>query len=176
MQKINTVLKLVEHMNWADSKLWQSVYYTESAKIDERIRELMYHIHIVQHVYYLNLSGKAVTVPEVIEFRSLQNIAEWGFKTNQKILSLVSLMDEVELGMNMKNLWFERIEKELGKPPADTTAEESIIQVVSHSTYHRAQVNTRLHELTGAPAKIDFITWIWLGKPKSEWDNILHNL
>ena len=42
-----------------------------------------------------------------------------------------------------------------------------------HSTYHRGQINTRFRELGGEPAMVDFIAWVWLGKPKSEWGEII---
>jgi uncharacterized damage-inducible protein DinB len=35
--------------------------------------------------------------------------------------------------------------------------------------YHRGQVNTRIREVGGEPAAVDFINWIWLGKPDPEW-------
>jgi uncharacterized damage-inducible protein DinB len=39
----------------------------------------------------------------------------------------------------------------------------------SHTAYHRGQVNTRLRELGGDPPLVDFIAWIWMGKPGAEW-------
>ena len=163
---------LIRHMNWADSKLWQSVFKTELCGFDEKTKELLYHIHVVQDVYYQMWSGKPIVVPDLLEFHELFNIAQWGKENNNKISNLVKIMDEVELGMILTNPWREKIEKALGQQPSDSTVEESIIQVASHTTYHRAQVNSRIRELKGEPAKIDFITWVWLGKPESEWEKI----
>jgi uncharacterized damage-inducible protein DinB len=44
-----------------------------------------------------------------------------------------------------------------------------MLQVASHSTYHRGQINTRFRELGGEPAIVDLIAWVWLGKPKASW-------
>jgi len=42
-------------------------------------------------------------------------------------------------------------------------------QVIIHSTHHRGQVNSRIRELKGEPPLVDFIVWIWLGKPAAAW-------
>ena len=41
-----------------------------------------------------------------------------------------------------------------------------------HSTYHRGQVNVRLRELGGEPQLVDFIAWVWEGKPRAVWDDV----
>jgi predicted enzyme related to lactoylglutathione lyase len=59
-----------------------------------------------------------------------------------------------------------------GKKVVPATLEETMIQVASHSTYHRCQINTRFRELGGNPAMVDFVAWVWLGKPNMGWDFI----
>jgi uncharacterized damage-inducible protein DinB len=44
-----------------------------------------------------------------------------------------------------------------------------MIQVATHSTYHRGQVNARLREVGGEPPLVDYIAWIWFGRPAPEW-------
>jgi uncharacterized damage-inducible protein DinB len=61
--------------------------------------------------------------------------------------------------------------KQWGKAhPATLT--DTILQVTSHTTYHRGQVNRRLRELGGDPPLTDFVVWIWRGKPNTEWNTI----
>lgn len=48
-----------------------------------------------------------------------------------------------------------------------------MLQVTTHSTYHRGQINARFKELGGEPGNVDFIIWIWLGKTKVDWDNLI---
>ena len=47
-----------------------------------------------------------------------------------------------------------------------------MIQVAMHTAYHRGQINTRVRELGGEPKLVDFIAWIWYGKPKADWNFI----
>ncbi|MGH9902557.1 MAG: DinB family protein, partial [Pyrinomonadaceae bacterium] len=57
----------------------------------------------------------------------------------------------------------------IGRAPATTTAGETALQVVLHGTYHRGQVNARLKEVGGVPPLVDYIAWLWLGRPAAEW-------
>jgi uncharacterized damage-inducible protein DinB len=43
------------------------------------------------------------------------------------------------------------------------------MQVVLHSTHHRGQIVARVRELGGNPPLVDYIGWIWLGKPAAAW-------
>jgi uncharacterized damage-inducible protein DinB len=64
--------------------------------------------------------------------------------------------------------WSSMVEKRLGRPPGITTIGETALQVALHSTYHRGQVNARLRELGGEPPLVDYIAWLWQGKPSAE--------
>jgi len=41
--------------------------------------------------------------------------------------------------------------------------------VALHSLYHRGQVNARLREVGGTPPLVDYIAWLWFGRPAAEW-------
>jgi uncharacterized damage-inducible protein DinB len=38
-----------------------------------------------------------------------------------------------------------------------------------HTVYHRGQVNARVRALGGEPPLVDYIAWLWLGRPAPEW-------
>ena len=65
--------------------------------------------------------------------------------------------------------WAKQIEAQLGRPPAISTLADTCFQVASHSTYHRGQVNARLRELGAEPPLVDYIAWIWFGRPTPSW-------
>ena len=60
-------------------------------------------------------------------------------------------------------------EQRLGRKPSGTTVGETGLQVALHSTYHRGQVTARLREVGGEPPLVDYIAWVWLGRPAAEW-------
>ena len=45
-----------------------------------------------------------------------------------------------------------------------------MLQIPLHSLYHRGQVNARLREVGGEPPTVDYIAWMWLGRPAAEWE------
>jgi uncharacterized damage-inducible protein DinB len=65
--------------------------------------------------------------------------------------------------------WAAMVEQRIGRPPGSTTMADTMLQVVLHSTYHRGQVNARLREIGGTPPLVDYIAWIWLGRPQPDW-------
>jgi hypothetical protein len=56
-----------------------------------------------------------------------------------------------------------------GRDIASPTLAETILQVASHSTYHRGQVNTRLRQLGAEPPLVDYVAWIWFDRPAADW-------
>ena len=65
--------------------------------------------------------------------------------------------------------WVATYEAKLGRTFSTPTLGETMLQVASHSTYHRGQVNARLREVGGEPPLVDYIAWIWFGRPEPDW-------
>jgi uncharacterized damage-inducible protein DinB len=49
------------------------------------------------------------------------------------------------------------------------TLGESVFQVITHTAYHRGQISTRIREIGGEPPLIDFLYWVWAGRPAPGW-------
>jgi uncharacterized damage-inducible protein DinB len=62
--------------------------------------------------------------------------------------------------------WAEEAARQRGMTPRRPTLAETVFQVTSHSTYHRGQVNARLRAVGGEPPLVDYIAWIWFGRPE----------
>lgn len=90
----------------------------------------------------------------------------------QKLNDFLSSQNELDKDKIVLIPWSIFMERRVGKKVVPATLEETIIQVASHSTYHRGQINSRFRELGGEPPSVDFIIWVWLGKPKADWDNL----
>ena len=162
---------LLQHMQWADAEVWKKVLSFPSAENDERIKKLLYHLHQVQYAFYFLWNELPLEIPKPEEFSELKSIAKWGFNY-QKILDDFLLSAKViEKDKVVQIPWSVFLERKIGKKVVPATLEETMMQVASHSTYHRGQINTRFRELGGEPASVDLIVWIWLGKPKADWGN-----
>jgi len=158
---------LLQHMQWADAEVWKKVLSYDAAEKDERIKKLLYHLHQVQYAFYFLWNELPIEIPKSEEFPDLKSIAKWGFDYQQKLNEFLSSQMSDEKVIQIP--WSVFIERRTGKKVVPATLEETMLQVASHSTYHRGQINTRFRELGGEPASVDFIVWIWLGKPDGDW-------
>jgi uncharacterized damage-inducible protein DinB len=169
MQIFHGLDDLFRHMNWADSIVWQSVFKCGKAEKDERLRNLLYHIHTTQHAFFLIWSEKPVEISDISGFRNLRLLAQWGYVYHQQVAAYFNTINDQALERPLNIPWAQYFEERIGKPPEDATLRDTMLQVTSHSSYHRGQVNARLRELGEEPPLTDFIAWVWLGKPPAGW-------
>jgi uncharacterized damage-inducible protein DinB len=167
---LNSISLLIDHMAWADSKLWQSVLKLASANSDSTLKNLLYHIHTVQRAFFNIWTEQLLEFPKETDFPELSAMAKWGYEYYQQLNEYLKTLNENELNKIIDVPWAKRLEKFVGKTPVSPSLEETMLQVTMHSAYHRGQANARLRELEGEPQLIDFIVWIWQGKPGAEWD------
>ena len=43
------------------------------------------------------------------------------------------------------------------------------LHLALHTAHHRGQVNARLRELGAEPPLVDYIAWLWKGRPDAMW-------
>lgn len=171
--KSEQVETMLNHMMWADAEVWKKVIASEAAENDERIKKLLYHIHQVQYAFYFLWNELPLSIPKPEEFSDIKSIAKWGFEYQQKLDEFLSSSMSDKNDKVIQIPWSVFMERKIGKKVVPATLEETMLQVALHSTYHRGQINTRFRELGGEPAMVDFIAWVWLGKPNSELGKII---
>jgi uncharacterized damage-inducible protein DinB len=156
-------------MEWADALVWRSVLSLPQAHSDTRMRECLYHVHVVQWAYLQIWRDEPIDVPDAPSFEDLRAIHAWGHEYYGQALEYLDSLEAAALERQIEFPWAEQLVERFGSPKPATLG-ETIFQITSHTTYHRGQVNTRLRELGGEPPLADFIAWIWLGKPDAEWE------
>jgi len=162
----------LQHMQWADAEVWKKVLNFPSAENDEKINKVLYHLHQVQYAFYFLWNDSPMDIPKPEEFIGLKSIAKWGFEYQKKLDEYLFSEKVNEKDKLIDIPWSKFIERRTGKKVVPATLQETMLQVALHSAYHRGQINTRFRELGGDPANVDFITWVWLGKPVKEWNFI----
>lgn len=167
--KSEQVENLLNHMKWADAEVWKKVLSFPRTEMDERIKKLLYHLHQVQYAFYFLWNDFPLDIPKPEMFSDLKSIAKWGLDYQQKLNTFLSSPKAEEKNKVIKIPWSIFMERKMGKKVVPATLEETMLQIASHSTYHRGQINTRFRELGGEPASVDFIVWVWLGKPNADW-------
>lgn len=165
---IKTLSDLYGHMEWADASMWTSVLASEPAKADAKLQEYLYHLHMVQRAFLRLWRGEPRETPYPT-FDDLQSLMLWGRAYYGEALAELGAMDDEKVSEAMPVPWAEMVKSRLGRAPETTTIAETALQVAFHSQYHRGQINARLRQLGGQPPLVDYIAWIWLGRPAAEW-------
>jgi uncharacterized damage-inducible protein DinB len=99
----------------------------------------------------------------------------WGQAYFGEAFAHLRTLNEAKLSEPMPMPWASMVTEMLGDAPAVTTIGDTALQVALHSTYHRGQINARLREVGGEPPLVDYIAWIWLGRPAAAWPPVPAN-
>lgn len=169
MADLATLRELYDHMRWADAIVWRAALATPNATTDPFLRERLWHIHTVQRAFLSVWRQQSPDFRELSTFPDLATIARWGRDYYDEVRPYLDSVAEDALENLMIMPWAGRLTKRFGREPAPTTLRETMLQLPMHSTYHRGQVNARLRDLGGEPPLVDYIAWIWQGKPPAEW-------
>lgn len=159
---------LYRHMEWADASVWRAVMASEAARSDAKLREWLYHVHMVQRAFLRVWHGETKFTP-FPTFEDLEALREWGRTYYPELYDHLKTWTEDDLSKTLNVPWASRLTRPLGREAADTTLGQTAQQAAMHSLYHRGQINARLRELGGEPPLVDNIAWLWLGRPEADW-------
>jgi uncharacterized damage-inducible protein DinB len=158
---------LLWHMEWADARVWAAV----PAVRDDRLHQLLVHVHTVQRAF-LTIWTRGDVNAVFTAAQQLSNPADaasWARSYYPEAHAFLDSVTADHFNDLIQMPWAAEITGVLGRPPHPTTLAETVFQVTSHSTYHRGQVNVRLRELGVEPPLVDYIAWLWSGRPAAEW-------
>ena len=169
---IDLLRQLIRHMECADAEVWRAVLAHEPAGTDPRLRELLTHLHLVQRLF-LVVWQKQLFDPSrgQPQFATAVDLRNWAQTYYGEANTFLDTLNEPSLKGEVVMPFVKVMEAQLGRTFATTTLGETIFQVASHSTYHRGQVNARLREVGGNPPLVDYIAWIWFGRPAPNWSS-----
>jgi uncharacterized damage-inducible protein DinB len=165
---VKFIIELYRHMEWADAAVWRSVLKSEPAREDAKLREYLYHLHTVQRAFLRIWTDGAIDM-SFPTFVNAQQLMVWGQTYFEEAFAYLETMSDEKIAEALTVPWAESIAQRIGQSPEVTTIGETMLQVALHSTYHRGQVNARLREAGGEPPQVDYIAWLWLGRPQADW-------
>ena len=173
MSSVTMLHELFRHMEWADARVWNGVLGSPAARRDSILRDRLFHIHVVQWGFlHLWVNRPLPEFPEQSKFPDHPSIASWGRQAHEQIAAFVERVDESRLEQAVSLPFADYFVKQFGSTAASITLAQTMLQVTSHSSHHRGQVNIRLRELGFEPPFVDFIVWAWLGKPPADWPSL----
>jgi uncharacterized damage-inducible protein DinB len=158
-----------EHVAWGDATLWNAVLAHAAYPEDAYVRASLHHVHLVQRAFLRVWNGEPGGEDLGDRFESPEAVARWGRETHRSISSFIAGLDRSRLDVDMVVPWARYFVRETGAEATVSTLEETLHQVAAHSTHHRAQINRRLRELGADPPVLDYIYWVWIGRPLADW-------
>jgi uncharacterized damage-inducible protein DinB len=166
---------LFRYTEWADAEVWRAVLAHDAARADARLRGLLVHLHMVQRGFLL-VWQNGPWEPAMQKASSIDNVVDlhnWVQPYYAEAHRFVEGVDAATMATGVTMPWVESYQAQLGRTFSTPTLAETIFQVTSHSTYHRGQVNARLREVGGEPPLVDYIAWIWFGRPEPAWSEVM---
>ena len=162
--------ELLRHMEWADAVVWRATLAHPQAVADPRLRDLLLHLHGVQRAFLGMWTSQRQAFPTRDDLPDIAAVHSWSQPYYGELAAFIATLDESSLGRTIEMPWLAEFEQRTGRRFEKPTLAETMFQVTSHSTYHRGQVNTRFREVGGEPPLVDYIAWVWFGRPAPEWE------
>lgn len=166
---LDVVRELFSHMEWADANVWRAVLAHGAAAQDSALRDWLLHIHTVQQAFLHAWKNEGMVFRQASEFPNLLSIQQWALPYYAGARQYLDAVDPSTLERVLEMPWVRQFEQQTGRTFEMPTYAETMFQVTSHSTHHRGQVNARLRALGGEPPLVDYIAWVWFGKPAADW-------
>jgi uncharacterized damage-inducible protein DinB len=160
---------LAQHMAWADATVWSAILKAPPASADAKLAETLHHVHLVQHLFRQAWAGDPFQLRDRADFADVRELARWGRQAHGEIATFVSGADTADFDREIRVPWAAHFEQRASRTAAPHTVGESILQVAMHTSHHRGQLCTRLRQLAVEPPTIDFIVWLWSGRPEADW-------
>jgi len=155
---------LVNHQFWADSVHWNALEKYPLALMDPKILNRLNHIHQVQHGFLLVVQQRKIRLP-LEEMKDPDELKGYAVQVEQMIREFLQNITDHRLKKKVSIPWF-------NDPEFNISCEEALMQMTTHSHYHRGQNAIRLRELGGEPPLTDLIIWYWKGRPAPVWDQV----
>ena len=160
---------LLDHMEWADSLIWNVVLASPTAVTDIALKDRLYHIHVTQHAFlqvWLGLSTAQLPASNTFDMLSL---GSWARSFYIEARHDKSWLSSDALDRRVPDSLLSKAKERLGVGSAEPKLVDTLIQVILHTTHHRGQVCTRLRELGCEPPLSEYFVWVWCGKPAADW-------
>ena len=165
MVTLELVRELYLHMEWADARIWHSAL---GATPDDELRERLYHVHATQWAFLNLWRGEPLAKSDARQL-ALPAMYAWARPWYAQATTYLGTLHGADLGRPQSVAWSRWYAKQLGTISDTTTLGETLLQLAMHTQYHRAQVNTRLKHLGIEPPMVDYIAWLWSGRPAPAW-------
>jgi len=156
------VRKLLAHAEWANAVFFHA-WAKSPARDHEEMRRRVGHVVGVQEGFLKILKGEAAGGPPSGPPPTFDELNTRAISSHENLRAFAESLDEPALARTVHVPWFP-------DPPCVVTVAEALVQVAMHTQHHRGQLMTRLKDFGGEPKNVDWIIWLWKGRPPARWD------
>ena len=162
------LIGLAAHMEWADALVWSTVLQSSAARDDEKVRGWLHHLHTVQRAFTSIWREQPPQFVDLAGFDGMPALASWGRAGLADLQGFLAAADAATTARVIELPWAKRFVP-AGGTVAHPNLGETALHLALHTTHHRGQVNARLRELGAEPPLVDYIAWLWKGRPEAMW-------
>ena len=159
---LDHVRSLMAHAEWANAVFFHT-WGKSTARDNEEMRRRVEHVVGVQMRFLSILRGEAAGRPQDGPPPTFDQLKASAQGNHQGLRAFAASLDMQALSRTVQIPWFPA-------PPCIVTVAEALVQVAMHTQHHRGQLMTRLKDFGGEPKNVDWIIWLWKGKPQARWD------
>lgn len=172
MRDLDHLKDLLTHCAWADAiviRCWEQAPDRE----DRELRERLTHSTGTREMFLKEFRGEDDLPWEQIlkgevkppwhdkplpDFATLKT---WTRSIHDQLGSFAASLDDAASQRLVRIPWF---------PGCEIPVAEAMVQVAMHTQHHRGQFMTRLKQTGGTPVNVDYIIWLWKGRPVAVWE------
>ena len=159
---LNYFQELARYQEWADAQFFWRWRQFQGAQKDQEILKLATHIVTVQKLFAEILENQQAALPDRDAPLPAVSELEAICRKNHARLSRYLSETSTESLSNLVTVpWF--------SPEIRLTAADAILQVLFHTQHHRGQVLQMLSRYAEKAMIIDYIAWIYKGRPAARW-------
>jgi uncharacterized damage-inducible protein DinB len=152
---------LMAHAEWADAIFFHAWAKSPAREHDE-MRRRVGHVTGVQQGFLAILQGQEPGRPPDGPPPSFADLQARAPRAHAALRAFVGGLDGASLASTVRVPWFP-------EPPCVISVADALVQVAMHTQHHRGQLMTRLKDFGGEPHNVDWIIWLWKGKPQGRW-------
>lgn len=161
--------ELFAHMEWADATTWSVLLGHEAARSDDVVRGTVVHLHSAQQGFLAAWMNRPLQFRQPSEFPDIASVYAWATPYYADARAFIAGLDPQSFAEAQVLPWTAYFERQLGREFSGSTLGETLYQVIAHSNHHRGQIAARLRALGAEPQLVDYIAWVWFGRPAAEW-------
>jgi uncharacterized damage-inducible protein DinB len=158
---LNHLRDLMAHCEWANAVFFHT-WGKSPARDHEEMRRRVRHVVGVQDGFLSVLRGEQPVWSPEVPIPAFDELRTQALASHAGLRSFTGALDTASLAHQVRIPWFP-------EPPCVITSAEALVQAAMHTQHHRGQFMTRLKDFGGEPKNVDWIIWLWKGRPEPRW-------